>query len=205
MLLTWSIFFRVFFQFIQKGELYLQANCTSWYCQLLQWFAGLGSHAGSLFFSPVVSGAATSLPLGRSGDNLALAPLPLAVLSGVLPVVVISSKLEVVLIPRDLSGVLYKKIALLQAWPKNPPGNPVKRAKKKHLILNLVKARTKEFSTGLVVTPLLRKIKTLIWVGEVTFLCHLICHLKTLSRSKFDLEILFGTENENVWFRKFWS
>lgn len=164
MLLTWSIFFQGFFQFIQKGELHLQANCTSWCCQLLQWFPGLGSHAGSLFFSPVVSGAATSPPLGRSGDNLALAPLPLAVLSGVLPVVVISSKLEAVLLPRDLSGVLYKKIALLQAWPRNLSGNPVKRAKKKHLILNLVKARTKEFSTGLVVTPLLRKIRTLIWV-----------------------------------------
>ncbi|TRZ17561.1 hypothetical protein HGM15179_009556 [Zosterops borbonicus] len=46
--------------------------------------------------------AATSTPLGRSGDNLALAPLPLAVLSGVLHVVVISSKLEVVLLPRDV-------------------------------------------------------------------------------------------------------
>lgn len=76
--------------------------------------------SGSLFFSPVVSGAATSPPLGRSGDNLALAPLPLALLSGVLPVVVISSKLEVVLLPRDLSGVLYKKIALLQLDPKIP-------------------------------------------------------------------------------------
>lgn len=36
--------------------------------------------------------AATSPPLGKSGDSLALAPLPLAVLSVVMHVDVISSK-----------------------------------------------------------------------------------------------------------------
>lgn len=123
-------FFFFFFQFIQRGKLLLQADYTPRYCQLLQWLPGLVSHAGSLFFHPLVSGAATSTPLGRSGDNLALAPLPLAVLSGVLHVVVISSKLEVVLLPRDVPGVSYKEIVLLKAWIKNLSGNTVKRAKK---------------------------------------------------------------------------
>ena len=59
--------------------------------------------------------AATSPPLGKSGDNLALAPLCLAVLSGVMHRAVISSKQGAVLLPRDLSGVMYKEITLLQA------------------------------------------------------------------------------------------
>lgn len=53
--------------------------------------------------------------LGKSGHNLALALLPLAVLSGVMHAAMISSKQGVVLLPRDLPGVLYKKITLLQA------------------------------------------------------------------------------------------
>lgn len=56
---------------------------------------------------------ATSPPRAKSGDNLALAPLPLAVLSVVMYVAVISSKEGVVLLPRDALGVSYKGIILL--------------------------------------------------------------------------------------------
>lgn len=156
-LLTGNISFGLF-QCILKGRLHLQASYTSWHCQLLQWFPGLESHAGSLFFSPVVSCAASSPAWGRSGDNLALAPLPLAVLSGVLHVVVISSKpLEVMLLPGDLSGVLYKEIVLLKAWPKNLSGNTGKRARKKWLILSLVKAKPRSSPLGLLLPCYLGK------------------------------------------------
>lgn len=48
-------------------------------------------------------------------------------------VAVISREQGVVLLPRDVSGVLYKGIILLQAWPQNPWGKRVKSVNAQYL------------------------------------------------------------------------
>ena len=71
-----------------------------------------------LFFQIMERDTAFPLPWEKSGDSLALAPLPFAVLSVVMQVSMISSKQGAVLLPSDLLGVLHKGTILLD--PKIP-------------------------------------------------------------------------------------